>query len=446
MPYFPDVPKSDRTEPDWTKPDLTPNRTESLIPIKSRYLLVALCIPLYVDASGRRYLHPLWVKDLIEHFKYLKNFMLASPCRYETPPDTFIPLDSFAEFKNVQFIDLPAPQTALTTVLSLPQTILKLWQAVGEADIVHGGVAGWLIPEGWLLTPMVWLRRKFYLIVVESAFWRLAPTSQRSLKYRLKAAITERVNRWCVNRADLTIFTQEYYRRSLLNHKSEQGFVINASWIDEQNVCTEVAVKERWQQAQGEAIARILFVGRLTPAKGVRVLLEAIPLAVQQGTSVQLDILGDGELLAECQAAAQKSAHIRLLGTRPYGPEFFALLQEYQAIVIPTLSDEQPRLIYDAYSQGVPVLASDTDGSRACVIEGITGRLVAPNDALALANLLQWAAENRDVLAQMGLDSLKKAHSLTHQEMHRQRWQILLQSLSKMKRLQALQSHEVGFD
>ena len=43
------------------------------------------------------------------------------------------------------------------------------------ADIVHTGVAGWPIPLGWVVTPIAKIQRKFYLIICESAFWRLSP-------------------------------------------------------------------------------------------------------------------------------------------------------------------------------------------------------------------------------------------------------------------------------
>lgn len=56
-----------------------------LKPIDKRYLLV-LNIQSFCDSKGSRYLDPLWAKDLIEHFKYLKNFTLASPRALETPP------------------------------------------------------------------------------------------------------------------------------------------------------------------------------------------------------------------------------------------------------------------------------------------------------------------------------------------------------------------------
>jgi len=60
--------------------------------------------------------------------------------------------------------------------------------------------------------------------------------------------------------------------------------------------------------------------------------------------------------------------------------------------------------------------------------------LINPNDPLALANLLKQSAENLNLLQNMGMAALKKARSLTHQEMHRQRWQLLLNMLAQSKK------------
>jgi hypothetical protein len=66
------------------KPGKTHN-LEFLEPITKRYLMV-INISSTCDEKGDRYLDPLWAKDLTEHFRYLKNFTLASPCQQETSP------------------------------------------------------------------------------------------------------------------------------------------------------------------------------------------------------------------------------------------------------------------------------------------------------------------------------------------------------------------------
>ncbi|WP_333190780.1 hypothetical protein [Microcoleus sp. Pol7_A1] len=78
------------------------------------------------------------------------------------------------------------------------------------------------------------------------------------------------------------------------------------------------------------------------------------------------------------------------MGTIAYGKELFRLLQEYHAIVVPSLSEDQPRIVYDdAYSQVVPILASNTDGLRDCIHNHKTGVIVT-----ALPDVMRYSSSN----------------------------------------------------
>jgi glycosyltransferase involved in cell wall biosynthesis len=401
-----------------------------LKPIDKAYLL-ALNIRTGGNAQGSRYLDPLWVKDLTEHFKYLKNFTLASPLAPEIPPENTVNVERETSFSGAQFIDLPSPNSYATAIKLLPATVAKRWGAIARADIVHSSVAGWPIPMAWLVTPIVLIQRKPYLILVESAPWRLPPGRLASKKAQIQAYVSERLNRWCINNADLTIFTQAEYQQSLLTKKHKPSHVIHASWIDEENIISESRATQIWDEklsASTEQL-KILFAGRLHPNKGLLILLEAMKILDGENIAFKLDIAGEGELLSNCQAASnamQRSAKIEILGSIPYGREFFDRLQQYHAVVVPSISDEQPRIVYDAYSQAVPVVANNTAGLRDCIENGITGSIADCQEPAALANLLKQSAQNLNQLQNMGMAALKKARSLTHQEMHRQRWQILL--------------------
>ena len=390
------------------------------------------------DKKGDRYLDQMWAKDLTEHFKYLKDFTLASPCQQETSPENGIAVSQESSFSNVEFIDLPCPDSYKDAILTLPATVAKLWSAIGSSDIVHSCVTGWPIPMGWLVTQIALIQGKFYVLVVESAPWRLEPGKTVKIKDRIIAYVSEIVNRWCVNNANLTIFTQSEYQQSLLTKRQERGHIIHASWIDEENIISEADAAQIWYRKISPSTKKLklLFAGRLESSKGVLVLLEAMKILDDKNIAVNLDILGDGSLLNQCKTLSnqlQKSVNIQFLGTLPYGKEFFRLLQEYHAVVVPNLSNEQPRIVYDAYSQAVPVLASNTDGLRDCIQNHTTGVIANSNDPVALADLIEWSAQNLSALQTMGKASLQQAHSMTHQEMHRSRWQLLLKMLQSSK-------------
>lgn len=407
----------------------------SLPPISSPYLLVT-CITCYRDSQGNHYVDQLWYKDLVEHVKYLKNFVLAHPCKQIDSPEGMICLENDPAFTGVRFLDLPAPESLSEALQSLPTTLIQLWSAIGEAEIVHSGVAGWPIPPAWYTTPILLFRKRFYLMIVESAFWRLEPGVSHALTARIRAFFSEILNRWCLNQTNLAIFSQQEWRESLLTSKRARSMVVHCSWIDEKNIVSDSEARHLWQQkiAPDTRSLKVILAGRLEESKGVKVLLRAMELLNAENVPVQLNILGRGTLFDECVRASQAikgSVEVNVLGTVPYGPELFTLLAQHHALVLPSLSDEPVRIVYDVYSQAVPVLASDTTGLRDCVRAGETGVHFTVNDPAAIADTFKWALGHLDQLEKMGMASLAVARSLTHQEMHRHRQQVLLEMLAK---------------
>jgi glycosyltransferase involved in cell wall biosynthesis len=405
-----------------------------LSPIKQRYLLVS-GIACCCDDKGDRYFDMLWHKDLVEHFNYLKDFTLISPCSTENPPDNWIKIDGIeSEISKIKFIDLPISSNWLEATIHLPLTTSVLWRAIGQAEIVHAGIVGFPFPLGWLVTPAVYYWKKFYIIVVESAPWRLHAGRSASLKDRLREILFEFMGRWCLKQASLSIFTQEEYCNSFLARNSKTGYVIPASWIDDNNIISNQIACQLWETKAESQVFKIIFAGKLTENKGILIFLEALKILNQKNISIKVDVFGQGELLNECKNLKNilhNSVEIDILGTIPYGSPFFERLQQYHAVVVPSLSDEQPRIVFDAYSQALPVVASDTPGLRSCVYPQRTGVLVKSNDAIALAEALHDLFQNLEQLKAMGLEALEVARQMSHKTMHQKRWQLLAESLGQ---------------
>jgi glycosyltransferase involved in cell wall biosynthesis len=113
-----------------------------------------------------------------------------------------------------------------------------------------------------------------------------------------------------------------------------------------------------------------------------------------------------------------------MLSSIPYGPEFLALIRRYSAVVVPSLSDEQPRIIFDAYSQAVPVIASDTDGIRPHVSPN-TGVLVRKGSASDLAAALESLAGDPEAQYRRGMAARELAVTMTHEQMHATRSEVM---------------------
>ena len=369
------------------------------------YLLV-LNVPLHWHAGGY-WADPLWKKDLEAHRGQISRLSIACPVARRAPP---------ADWQRLSAIGItvhPLPEMGRFTPLFTPLLAARLWRAISKARIVHVGVAGWPFPLGWLAIPIARLRRRSLVLVVESAFWRIPPGTAASASARAKAGLWERVNRRAVAACDVSFFTTRAYLDEL--HRGARGtaHVLPAVWIDDDALIDPARLDGLVTTRRG----RFLFAGRLTPGKGVDRLLEAV-----EQSGVAVDIIGDGDLRDAVLASARRHPGlVRLLDPVDYGPAFTALLDGYAALVVPTVTDEQPRVVFDAFARGLAVLASATSGNRQIVEHGRTGLLFTPGDTRALADILVEAQGDPDRIAAMGRTALTQMAGRTHAAMHAER-------------------------
>ncbi len=392
------------------------------------YLLVTF-IPCFVDDNDGIWLEQGWHHDLVEHLQYLKDFTLCAPKLRKGAQPNLVPI-TVPEGVRFRYIELPDQTSAGKALLGLPRTALVLWGAIGRTEIVHSSVIGWPYPLGWIANPFAVIRGKALVIVVESS-WRSEPFRSRSLIRRLWDTAKELAARWSCRHADVALFTQSFYRDSLHSGAPERAYVTPAVWINEADILDEAEAQRDWDRKLAEPV-RLLFAGRLVTGKGVGILLEALRILEGRGVGARVDIIGEGGLRQDCvdSAAALSSVQVAVLDPVPYGAPFFELVRGYHALLIPSLTDEQPRVVFDANAQAVPVIASDTPGLRPHVEDGRTGWLIDSGKPEILAAIIEDAMADPQKLRSMGMASLVATRGHTHVAMHRTRSHILKKHLA----------------
>jgi len=146
-----------------------------------------------------------------------------------------------------------------------------------------------------------------------------------------------------------------------------------------------------------------VYVGRLSPEKGVPVLLEAWR---RLGPSAPpLVIAGDGSDRERLEGLVREwglSSAVRFVGNVPPA-EAVRLLGRSRLLVVPSLCYEGfPLVVRDALAAGVPVAASRIGALASIVEEGRGGLLFDPGDAGALAELVRDAFGAPARLAELG--------------------------------------------
>ena len=130
----------------------------------------------------------------------------------------------------------------------------------------------------------------------------------------------------------------------------------------------------------------VLFVGRISPEKGIEVLLEAAQKG--EGLALPLKIVGTGPLETNVREA-QCAGRIEFLGRRSR-KEILRLMQSASALLLPSLWYEGlPMVAIEAFATGLPVIASRLGAMQEIIAEGENGLLFEPANAAALRKVVQ---------------------------------------------------------
>jgi len=126
-----------------------------------------------------------------------------------------------------------------------------------------------------------------------------------------------------------------------------------------------------------------LFVGRLSPEKGIDTLIGAL----RELPNITLDVIGDGPELQKVETHPQLNPAGWL---PPAGVQ--ERMRRAAYLVMPSIWYENfPRTLVEAYANGLPVIASRLGALSELVDHGRTGLLFEPGDASDLARHLAWA-------------------------------------------------------
>lgn len=153
---------------------------------------------------------------------------------------------------------------------------------------------------------------------------------------------------------------------------------------------------------------------RITREKGIELAVKAVGALNESKAACTLDIFGvpDDDYKNEFEELMKNCPDtVRYKGRVPFSESTDAI-REYDALLFPTFwrGEGFPGTIVDAFSAGLPVLASEHGSNAEIVEDGFTGMLYAKNDMAALENAMtRFIQSSREELLQMKKNCVKEA-------------------------------------
>jgi glycosyltransferase involved in cell wall biosynthesis len=243
-----------------------------------------------------------------------------------------------------------------------PRLLLgAFWRVIleGKYDVIHahGLIAIWVAG---------WIRRLLKVPVLGSlhavyAFSHDSTTARRIIRV--------------LERCDRTLTLSDASVHQLLKFGLKRESVGRFTyWVNQSVFCPKPREAARKTFDLPPAAKICLFVGRLIPVKGVRLVLDL----ARELPELTFVIAGDGPLSGECREAAEKLDNLFFTGPRNQ-QELSLLYSAADVLLVPSLNEEGfGRVVCESLSCGTPVIASNRGGLRE-IITSDTGVLVEPN-------------------------------------------------------------------
>lgn len=169
----------------------------------------------------------------------------------------------------------------------------------------------------------------------------------------------------------------------------------------------------------------ILYLGRLTYEKGIKVLLEAYS-TLTLNNPVPIKVVGSGPLK---KALIKAYPDVEYCGYKT-GRKLSELMAKAALVVVPSTSYENcSMVILEAMAMGKPVIASNLGGIPEQIDNGITGFLFNPGEVEDLAGKLSILLNDSAMRLAMGKAARKKLERKYSLQDHCQRLLLLYESI-----------------
>lgn len=215
-----------------------------------------------------------------------------------------------------------------------------------------------------------------------------------------------------IRRADFIVCISEFHRDFYLKNgaRPEQLFIaycgINPEWF---------YPPESPRASSGKRY-RILSSGRLVEKKGFSYLLDACRILADRGEDFECVIGGSGELESDLRSRVERlelQDRVTVTGKTLLQEKIIDFMHGGDVYVLPCVwaadddVDGLPQMLMEAMACGLPAISTRLVGIPDLIRHEQTGLLVAPNDAVALADAIARLMHDKSLAARLADEGRK---------------------------------------
>ncbi|MBU0636889.1 MAG: glycosyltransferase [Patescibacteria group bacterium] len=221
---------------------------------------------------------------------------------------------------------------------------------------------------------------------------------QEQKNQKVLAKIYQAICQKLFNSPDIIISPSKW----LLDYHKEQGFFLNSEKIV---LANPMLIPTNFVKSAKSNIFQFFYVGQIEEHKGIIFLLKIFnELIKKTKQKIQLTVIGNGTKLAVVKKMISNNC-VSFLG-RLDRKEVIKHLVQADCLIVPSFCYENsPTVIYEAFSLGLPVIASRIGGITE-LMKNSPEMLFEPGNKKELIDKMLWTLINKKELTRMGQQEL----------------------------------------
>jgi glycosyltransferase involved in cell wall biosynthesis len=392
-----------------------------------RYLIVGI-IPYAVNENNQYEVAEMWGLDLATHLKYFNDLHVFCPRAERISGYVY----KFPQDSGIVFHQIPNPGHWVSYLFNIPRILYLYYRNIKNDDLVHATGAAYP-PFGILATIFcLIIKHKTHILVIDGddlgdmdVYLEKERKNFGKINKLLIKLFYEHIFDYCISRTPIVFVVGDNLYNKYKKYHSVRK--IYASWIRDDSIISDALLMKKLDSFDANKNITIIFAARLVATKGPDIAVEVLRILRDRKIPAILDIYGEGKMLGKITELINDynlNDTVFVRGVVPYD-YFNKILSTYDIIIIPDISGDQPRILFDAMANGTGIVGSDISAFRDIIENKKNGLLCDPRHPELFADAIEKLYKDRDLLKDIITEGSKCVRNNTIETMHRNRKEII---------------------